>query len=102
MDVRTLADKLVTWREQRVDDLLARLRTAEATMLRIEDKLRAEGEPMDNAFDDSCWVEALTAKASAQDQIAKLDCLSLPEIYQWMKEDVDDRGRNARSREAAG
>ena len=42
MDVRTLADKLVTWREQRVDELLARLRTAEAKMLRIEDKLRAE------------------------------------------------------------
>lgn len=102
MDVRTLADKLVSWRERRVDELLARLRTAEATMLRIEGKLWAEGEPMDNAFDDPCWVEALTAKASAQDQIAELDGLSLPEIYQWMKEDVNDRGRNERPREVAG
>jgi len=102
MDVRTLGDKLVAWREQRVDDLLARLRTAEATMLQIEEKLRAEEMPMGDAFDNPCWTNALTVKASVQDEIARLDNLSLPEIYQWMKEDVNDRGRNAEPREAAG
>jgi DNA primase len=102
MDAWTVANKLVAWRERQVDDFLAQLRTAEAAMQQIEEKLVAERLPVENSLDDPCWMEALVMKVSMQDKIDELSGLSIPEILQWIKVEENDRGRNAKPRKTTG
>ena len=102
MDVWTLANKLVAWRESQVDDFLAQLRTAEAVMQQIEEKLVAEGLPVENSLDDPCWMEAMVMKVNMQDKVDELSGLSIPEIIQWIKVEENDRGRNANSSKTSG
>ena len=97
LNVRTLAAKLDGWREEKVRALLEIQRAAEARMERIE-------ESMDYiaAAEDETWRAALVEKCAAQERIALLDSLSLPELLQEMKEEVYGAQRTERAVRAAG
>ena len=97
LNVRTLAKRLDDWREEKVRALLEIQRAAEARMERIE-------ESMDYiaAAEDETWRAALVEKCAAQERIALLDSLSLPELLQEMKEEVYGAQRTERAVRAAG
>lgn len=97
LNVRTLAAKLDAWREEKVRALLEIQRAAEARMERIE-------ESMDYiaAAEDETWRAALVEKCAAQERIALLDSLSLPELLQEMKEEAHGAKRTERAVRAAG
>ena len=95
--MRTLAAKLDGWREEKVRALLEIQRAAEARMEQIE-------ESMDYiaAAEDETWRAALVDKCAAQERIALLDSLSLPELLQEMKEEVYGAQRTERAVCSAG
>ena len=97
LNVRTLAKRLDDWREENVRALLEIQRTAEARMERIE-------ESMDYiaAAEDETWRAALVERCAAQERIALLDSLSLPELLQEMKEETYGAQRTERAVRAAG
>ena len=97
LNVRTLAKRLDDWREEKVRVLLEIQRTAEARMERIE-------ESMDYiaAAEDETWRAALVERCAAQERIALLDSLSLPELLQEMKEEVYGAQRTERAVRSAG
>ena len=97
LNVRTLAKRLDDWREEKVQALLEIQRAADARMERIE-------ESMDYiaAAEDETWRAALVEKCAAQERIALLDSLSLPELLQEMKEEAHGAKRTERAVRAAG
>ena len=72
-------------------------RAAEARMERIE-----ESRDYIAAAEDETWRTALVEKCAAQERIALLDSLSLPELLQEMKEEVYGAKRTERAVRAAG
>ena len=54
------------------------------------------------AAEDETWRAALVEKCAAQERIALLDSLSLPELLQEMKEEVYGAQRTERAVRAAG
>ena len=54
------------------------------------------------AAEDETWRTALVEKCAAQERIALLDSLSLPELLQKMKEEVYGGQRTERAVRAAG
>ena len=54
------------------------------------------------AAEDETWRAALVEKCAAQERIALLDSLSLPELLQEMKEEVYGAQRTERTVRAAG
>ena len=89
--------KLDDWREEKVRALLEIQRAAKARMERIE-------ESMDYiaAVEDETWRAALVEKCAAQERIALLDSLSLPELLQEMKEEAHGAKRTERAVRTAG
>lgn len=97
LNVRALAAKLDDWREEKVRALLEIQRAAEARMERIEENMDYIA-----AAEDEAWRAALVEKCAAQERIALLDSLSLPELLQEMKEEVYGAQRAERAVRAAG
>lgn len=97
LNVRTLAKRLDDWREEKVRALLKIQRAAEARMERIE-----ESKDYVAAAEDETWRAALVEKCAAQERIALLDSLSLPELLQEMKEETYGAQRTERTVRAAG
>lgn len=54
------------------------------------------------AAEDETWRAALVEKCAAQEKIALLDSLSLPELLQEMKEEVYGAQRTERAVRTAG
>ena len=102
LNVRTLAKRLDDWREEKVRALLEIQRAAEARMEQIEVQFVARGLGFSAAAEDETWRAALVEKCAAQERIALLDSLSLPELLQEMKEDVYGAQRTERAVRAAG
>ena len=92
LNVRTLAKRLDNWREEKVRAMLEIQRAAEARMERIE-----ESKDYIAAAEDETWRTALVEKCAAQERIALLDSLSLPELLQEMKEEVYGAQRTERA-----
>lgn len=97
LNVRTLAAKLDAWREKKVQSLLEIQRVAEARMAQIEARMDYAA-----AADDESWRAALAERCAAQEKIALLDSLSLPEILLEMKEEAHGFNRNERAVRATG
>lgn len=97
LNVRTLAKRLDDWREEKVRALLEIQRAAEARMEQIE-----ESRDYTAAAEDETWRAALVEKCAAQERIALLDSLSLPELLREMKEEVYGAQRTERAVCAAG
>ena len=97
LNVRTLAKRLDDWREEKVRALLEIQRAAEARMEQIE-----ESKDYTAAAEDETWRTALVEKCAAQERIALLDSLSLPELLQEMKEEAYGAQRTERAVRAAG
>ena len=102
LNVRTLAAKLDAWREEKVRALLEIQRAAEARMEQIEARFVARGLDFAAAAEDETWRAALVEKCAAQERIALLDSLSLPELLQEMKEEAHGAKRTERAVRAAG
>lgn len=102
LNVRTLAAKLDGWREEKVRALLEIQRAAEARMEQIEARFVARGLDFSAVAEDETWRAALVEKCAAQERIALLDSLSLPELLQEMKEEVYGAKRTERTVRAAG
>ena len=102
LNVRTLAKRLDDWREEKVRALLEIQRAAEARMEQIETRFVARGLDFSTAAEDETWRAALVEKCAAQERIALLDSLSLPELLQEMKEEVYGGQRTERAVRAAG
>ena len=83
LNVRTLAKRLDDWREEKVRALLEIQRAAEARMEQIE-----ESKDYVAAAEDETWRAAFVEKCAAQERIALLDSLSLPELLSQMKEEI--------------
>ena len=101
VDAWALAKKLVALREQRADVLLARIRNAEAVMHRVE---ASQNDP-EAVLDDSDWQRAMRAKSTAQEQLAMLDGMTLAELQEYTKQEMeaDNAGRrNTGTGHAAG
>lgn len=86
---QTLAKKLTEWREEQVQRLLYTERTAEAQMDRIESRCINAGMDIADVLEDPDWEAAFQQKCKAQERIAILDSLSLPELLSQMKEETD-------------
>lgn len=97
LNVRTLAKRLDDWREEKVRALLEIQRAAEARMEIIE-----ESKDYVAAAEDETWRAALVEKCAAQERIALLDSLSLPELLQEMKEETYGAQRTERAVRSAG
>ena len=102
LNVRTLAAKLDDWREEKVRALLEIQRVAEVRMEQIEARFVARGLDFSAAAEDETWRAALVDKCAAQERIALLDSLSLPELLQEMKEETYGAKRTERAVRAAG
>lgn len=102
LNVRTLAAKLDDWREEKGQALLEIQRAAEARMERIETRFVARGLDFSTVAEDEAWRAALVDKCAAQERIALLDSLSLPELLQEMKEEVYGAQRTERAVRSAG
>ena len=98
LNVRTLAKRLDDWREEKVRALLEIQRAAEARMEQIIE----ESKDYIAAAEDETWRAALVEKCAAQERIALLDSLSLPELLQEMKEETYGAQRTERAVRAAG
>ena len=88
MTAQTLAKQLIDWREEQVQRLLHTERAAEAQMERIESGYIASGNDIAAALEDPDWEGAFQQKCKAQERIAVLDSLSLPELLSQMKENM--------------
>ena len=97
LNARSLAAKLDDWREKKVQSLLEIQRAAEAQMAQIEASMDFSA-----AADDESWRAALAERCAAQERIALLDSLSLPELLQEMKEEAHGAKRTERAVRAAG
>ena len=85
---QALAKKLTDWREEQVHQLLQTDRAAEAQMDRIEARcIKAEMDIAD-VLEAPEWEAAFQQKCMAQERIAILDSLSLPELLSQMKEEM--------------
>ena len=102
LNVRTLAAKLDDWREEKVRALLEIQRVAEARMEHIEVQFVARGLGFSAAAEDETWRAALVEKCAAQERIALLDSLSLPELLREMKEEAHGAKRTERAVRTAG
>ena len=102
LNVRTLAAKLDDWREEKVRALLEIQRVAEVRMEQIEARFVARGLDFSAVAEDETWRAALVDKCAAQERIALLDSLSLPELLQEMKEETYGAKRTERAVRAAG
>lgn len=102
LNVRTLAKRLDDWREEKVRALLETQRAAEARMEQIEARFVARGLDFSAVAEDETWQAALVEKCAAQERIALLDSLSLPELLQEMKEETYGAQRTERAVSAAG
>lgn len=80
-DAWTLAKRLEALRERRADELLKRIRDAEAIMLQLE---RNETDP-ERLFENTSWNQAFLSRVKAQEQLAMLDSMSLTEILEQLK-----------------
>ena len=88
LTAQILAKKLTDWREKQVQQLLFTERTAEAQMNRIEARCNNIGMDISDALEDPEWEAAFQQKCMAQERIAILDSLSLPELLSQMKEEI--------------
>ena len=102
LNVRTLAKRLDDWREEKVQALLEIQRAAEARMERIEARFVARRLDFSTVAEDETWRAALAEKCAAQERIALLDSLSLPELLQEMKEEIYGAQRTERAVRSAG
>ena len=102
LNVRTLAAKLDDWREEKMLALLEIQRVAEVRMEQIEARFVARGLDFSAVAEDETWRAALVEKCAAQERIALLDSLSLPELLQEMKEEAHGAQRTERAVRAAG
>ena len=82
--------------------LLEIQRAAEARMEQIEARFVARGLDFSAVAEDETWRAALVDKCAAQERIALLDSLSLPELLQEMKEETYGAKRTERAVRAAG
>ena len=71
-----------------MQQLLFTKRTAEAQMDRIEARCSNAGMDISDALEDPEWEAAFQQKCMAQERIAILDSLSLPELLSQMKEEI--------------
>lgn len=88
LNVHTLAKKLTDWREEQVQHLLHTERTAESQMAQIESRCIKAGMAISDALEEPEWEAAFQQKCMAQERIAILDSLSLPELLSQMKEKI--------------
>ena len=88
LNAQALAKKLTDWREEQVQRLLHAERTAEAQMDQIESRCIKAGIDISDALEDPEWEAAFQQKCMAQERVAILDSLSLPELLSQMKEEI--------------
>ena len=81
-DAWTLAKRLDAMREKQADALLVRLRSAQATMEKVE---ATKSDP-DAILDDADWQRAMREQSTAQEQLAMLDGMTLAEFLEHVKE----------------
>ena len=86
MTAYALGKKLTDWREKQVDRLLNIERIADQQMERIEADYAIDGKDITGVLDDPNWRVALQQKCKAQERIARLDSMMLPELLLQMKE----------------
>ena len=92
-DAWALAKKLVALREQRADALLARMRSAEAVMARVE----ASHNDPEAVMDDADWQRAMKIKSTAQEQLAMLDGMTLAELLEYTKHEMEEGNAGRRN-----
>ncbi|MGJ4852011.1 CHC2 zinc finger domain-containing protein [Bacillota bacterium Meth-B3] len=97
MDARKLASTLTAWREGRIDTLLVQKRDATRQMDNIEHEYAARDAPQDAVWDDKRWLDALTIRARAQDEIARLDAMSLSDLLEEMKSKQEESYESKRA-----
>lgn len=97
-DAWALAKRLDALREEQADILLARLRSAQAVMDRVE---ASQSDP-DAIMDDPGWQQAMTIKSTAQEQLAMLDGMTLAEFLEYIKEGDNEERRDSGTIQAAG
>lgn len=100
-DAWTLAKRLDALREKRADALLARMRSAEAIMARVE----ASHNDPETVLDDAHWQSAMKTKSDAQEQLAMLDGMTLAELLEYTKHEMEEGNagrRNTGTGNAAG
>lgn len=93
MTAQTLAKKLGDWREEQVQRMLEAQQEAEARMEAVETRCLASGQEMDVALDAPDWQKAFKQKCRAQERIAMLDGMALPELLMQMKEEMNGTTR---------
>ena len=95
ISVHALGKQIDAWRERHVDALLKQKRSAEAAMLALEEQFLSDGRDPSTLWDDARWTKALTTMGDAQVEIDRLDDMTLPELYQMMKEEsYESSGRS--------
>lgn len=100
-DAWTLAKRLDAMREKQADALLARLRSAQATMERVE---ATKSDP-DAILDDADWQRAMREQSTAKEQLAMLDGMTLAEFLEHTKQETEVRNEGRRdtgTRKTAG
>lgn len=64
-------------------------------MLALEEQFLSDERDPSTLWDDAQWTKALTAMGDAQIEIDRLDAMTLPELYQMMKEEsYESSGRS--------
>ena len=100
-DAWALAKRLDAMREKQADALLARLRSAQATMERVE----ATKADLDAVMDDADWQRAMREQSTVREQLAMLDGMTLAEFLEHTKKETEERNEGRRdtgTRKTAG
>ena len=92
-DAWTLAKRLDALREKQADALLARMRSAEAIMARVE----ASHNDPEAVMDDADWQCAMKIKSTVQEQLAMLDSMTLVELLEYTKQEMEEGNEGRRN-----
>ena len=92
-DAWTLAKQLDGLREKRADELLARMRSAEAVLARVE----ASHNDPEAVMDDADWQCAMKIKTTVQEQLAMLDGMTLADLLEYTKHEMEEGNAGRRS-----
>ena len=96
-DAWALAKQLDGLREKRADELLARMRSAEAVMARVE----ASHNDPEAVMDDADWQCAMKIKTTVQEQLEMLDSMTLVELLEYTKQEMEE-GNEGRRKTGTG
>ncbi len=85
-DVRVLRKQILDWRERRVKALVERRTQLAAQMAAREDEMYHEELPFDQWWDDPAWASAKEEHDQCEEEILRLDCLQLTDLWhEWQE-----------------